>query len=100
MVALMPLASDWFRHGHVTHFLPRGGNLSVGMGLGKGLLCSPGWHGYFSPAVTSSSVSKADTLGGPSGKRTKPVVEDTVELRLTLGLDLPASAFSCEMMPL
>ena len=27
---LPPLASDWFRNGHMTHFLPREGNLLVG----------------------------------------------------------------------
>ena len=46
------------------------------------------------------SVSKVDTLGRPNGKRTKPIFEETVELRIALGLDLPASAFLCEMMSL
>ena len=31
---LPPLASDWFRNGHVTHFLPREGNLLVGFERG------------------------------------------------------------------
>lgn len=48
------------------------------------------------PVVPRAPLSKVDRLGRPSGKWTKLALKQ-VELRMALGRDLLASAFSCEM---